>query len=266
MLSIVVDFFKSIRIINVFAILFAQVVLSRKLTIDINIAIVITFCLSSMGYLQNNFLDYKLDTFGKKKVNLFIKSNLKFINHWILFIQIAVLLSSIYFFFLGSKIHSFMLICNWILLNLYNHYLKKYAFIGNLIVALLSMNAVLYIFWIQNSVNSSNLLFLSFILVLSLLREIVKDIEDKEADIQYNYKTIPILFSQKMVTGFCFILSIIIIGILTSLNFSIMGKISIIILLILQGFYTFKNRFSVASTLLKIVFFIGIFTLWVGKQ
>jgi 4-hydroxybenzoate polyprenyltransferase len=154
-----------------------------------------------------------------------------------------------------------MILTNWFLLNLYNYFLKKYPLIGNVTVALLSSNAILYIFWLQDNLNPANMLFLGFIFVLSLLREIVKDIEDKDVDRQYSYQTLPILLPLNQIKIVTVLLTLATLYLLIGLDIPVWGKGLVAFLLLIQSIFTFKNRYSKASLVLKVVFFVGILML-----
>ncbi len=71
------------------------------------------------------------------------------------------------------------------LLYLYSMYFKKMPLIGNIVVALLSASAIVIPHWFNNqSFHYEDqivaYLYFAFALILSLVREIVKDIEDIE--------------------------------------------------------------------------------------
>jgi 4-hydroxybenzoate polyprenyltransferase len=107
------------------------------------------------------------------------------------------------------------------------------------------------------------MLFLGFIFVLSLLREIVKDIEDKNVDIQYGYQTLPILLPNSQIKIVTVLLTFATLYLLIGLEIPAWGKGLVASLLLLQSIFTFKNRCSQASLFLKVVFFVGILMLGV---
>ena len=261
--NLFVDFLKSIRIVNVIAIACAQGILCQALNEDIALAIGFTLALTAAGYLQNNLLDFELDTSGKKRINIFLNQYFRLAQYTVQGVFLVTILSAIYFLLLGNSIHGFMIIISGALLYLYNIYLKKIAFIGNLTVAILSSNAILYIFWLEGHLNKTNILFLGFIFVLSLLREMIKDQEDKDVDEHFGYKTMPILLSSQTMKAITSFLSIIIMFNLVFMEFPLWGKGLVASLLLIQSIFTFKNQFSLASTLLKAIFFMGILILGV---
>lgn len=261
--NIFVDFLKSIRIVNVIAIACAQGILCKAFNIDIALAIGFTFMLTATGYLQNNLLDFDLDTLGKKRANFFLNLYFNFAHSVVQVVFLVTFFSAIYFFWEGKNIHGYMLFISGMLLYLYNCYLKKIAFIGNLAVAILSSNAILYIFWLDGYLYSANYLFLGFIFVLSLLREMIKDIEDKDVDKHYGYKTLPILLPINQIKIVTVLLSLATFYLLIGLDIPVWGKGLVASLLLLQCIFTFKNRYSQASLVLKVVFFVGILMLGV---
>jgi len=261
--NIFVDFLKSIRIVNVIAIACAQVILCQAFNVDDALAIGLTFMLSAAGYLQNNLLDFELDTIGKKRINIFLNQYFKFAHYIVNGVFLVTFLSAIYFLVLENSIHGYMLIISSALLYLYNIYLKKIAFIGNLAVAILSSNSILYIFWLEGRLNNTNVLFLGFIFVLSFLREIIKDIEDKDVDNNFGYQTMPILLSLHSMKAIASFLTITILFLLVFMEFPLWGKGLVASLLLIQSIFTFKNQFSLSSTLVKAIFFMGILILGV---
>lgn len=147
------------------------------------------------GYIINNFYDSKKDLINRPRkamldrlvsqstklkvyfsINLFVAFLASFIS-WR-----AVLFFSAYIFFI------------WY----YSHKLKKFPFIGNLSAALL---AVLPFFGIlMYYKNFYNVIFAhaTFLFLLILIRESIKDLENIEGDLVANYKTIPVLFGEEI--------------------------------------------------------------------
>jgi 4-hydroxybenzoate polyprenyltransferase len=91
----------------------------------------------------------------------------------------------------------------------YSHKIKKQPFIGNLMSALLAVLpffAILLYYYnqipfeeIENYSNQLAVIFAhaSFLFLLLLIREMVKDLENLKGDLANNYKTIPIVYGEK---------------------------------------------------------------------
>lgn len=105
-----------------------------------------------------------------------------------------------------------------ILLYLYAAYLKKIAFVGNLIVALLTTMPLLLLFLfevkflgtvqfeftprVSGVLRNAVIFYAGFAFLTNLAREIVKDIEDKAGDEQHGVKTIAVLYGENMAKVF----------------------------------------------------------------
>lgn len=153
-----------------------------------------SLCIAS-GYIINNFYDAKKDLINRPKkamidrlvsqstklkvyfaINLFVVSLAGLIS-WR-----AVLFFSVYIF----------------LIWFYSHKLKKYPLIGNLTAAVL---AVLPFFAVlMHFKNFYHVIFAhaTFLFLLILIREFIKDLENIEGDLANNYKTIPVLFGENI--------------------------------------------------------------------
>ena len=97
----------------------------------------------------------------------------------------------------------------------YSHKIKKYPIVGNIMAALLAVlpffGILLYYFKIdgllENVQNEKYYVIFahaSFLFLLILIREMIKDLENIKGDLVQNYKTIPVLlgesFSKKVIT------------------------------------------------------------------
>lgn len=163
-------------------------------------------CTAASGYVINDFFDVKSDTINKKKNKaLLSKKQLLFLFTFlsILSILTACLYHQTTFFIIS--------ISGLVALYLYSWKLKNLPFIGNLIVALLAGICPLIIYIthpeIENLTSPLNpyeiiQLVIPFFygclsFLTTLVREIIKDIEDINGDKAVNAKTIPVLFGQK---------------------------------------------------------------------
>lgn len=91
----------------------------------------------------------------------------------------------------------------------YSHKIKKQPFIGNLMsafLAVLPFFAILLYYYnqipfeeIENYSNQLAVIFAhaSFLFLLLLTREMIKDLENLKGDLANNYKTIPIVYGEK---------------------------------------------------------------------
>ncbi|ESU24520.1 prenyltransferase [Flavobacterium enshiense DK69] len=147
------------------------------------------------GYIINNFYDSEkdlinrpnksmLDRLVSQKTKLQVYFGLNFLATALAFIISfrAALFFSVYIF----------------LIWFYSHKLKKYPIIGNLTASLL---AVLPFFGILLYFkNFYHVIFVhaTFLFLLILIREMIKDLENIKGDVANNYQTIPVRFGEKI--------------------------------------------------------------------
>lgn len=159
------------------------------------------------GYIINNFYDSQkdlinrpnksmLDRLVSQKTKLTVYFSLNFL---------AVLMASIVSWraFLFFSAYIFMI---WF----YSHKIKKYPIIGNLMSALLAVTpffAILLYFYNKISFEDienhmSHFVVISahamFLFLLLLIREMVKDLENLKGDLVSDYRTIPVLYGEKI--------------------------------------------------------------------
>lgn len=159
------------------------------------------------GYIINNFYDSQkdlinrpnksmLDRLVSQKTKLTVYFSLNFL---------AVLIASIVSWraFSFFSVYIFMI---WF----YSHKIKKYAIIGNLMSALLAVTpffAILLYFYNKISFEEienhmSHFVVISahavFLFLLLLIREMIKDLENLKGDLVNDYRTIPVLYGEKV--------------------------------------------------------------------
>lgn len=159
---------------------------------DYNLYLLIlsTVILTASGYMINDYYDVKIDYVNKPHevvVGKSIKRRIVMILHTSLnFIGIAI------GFIIGPRIALINFIAAF-LLWLYSNTLKRLPFVGNLTVALLGGLAI----WIVGYYYQTSQLIISvyalFAFFINLIREIIKDIEDRQGDRKHGCKTLPIV-------------------------------------------------------------------------
>lgn len=159
------------------------------------------------GYIINNFYDSRkdlinrphkstLDRLVSQKTKLTIYFSLNFI---------AVLLALIVSW-RASLFFSVYIFSIWF----YSHKIKKYPIIGNLTAALLAVwpfFAILLFYYnkisiyeIESYKGQFAVIFAhaTFLFLLLLIREMIKDLENLKGDLANNYKTIPIIYGEEI--------------------------------------------------------------------
>ena len=150
------------------------------------------------GNLINDFFDWEIDLINKKR---------KWKGEQLTLRKVAVgvsVCSMIFAVFLSVKV--FILVgLNQALLYLYSRNFKGLPFLGNVVIAFLSSTVIL-ILGFEFGLKPSLISFAAFAFISTLLRELIKDVEDIEGDTALNLRTIPIVLGPKMTKMVLFIL------------------------------------------------------------
>ena len=181
----------------------------RALTVivDFNLFFIVlasTLTIAS-GYIINSFYDSKkdlinrpnkskLDRLVSQKTKLNVYFTLNFVTAFIaLFVSFkAVLFFSVYIF----------------LIWFYSHKIKKMAIYGNLMAAFLAVLPFFAILLYYKNFYEVIFFHASFLYILLLIKEMIKDLENLKGDFANNYKTIPIVYSEQISKKIITILSI----------------------------------------------------------
>lgn len=150
-----------------------------------------TVMVAAAGYIINDYYDIKIDLINKPKrvvIGKLLNRRIAMFSHFILN-TLASFLSLI----LGLKIF-LVIVVTTILMWFYANQLKRTPLLGNLLISFLTgmsvyMPAFLY-------TQSDRLLFIYavFAFFISLLREIIKDMEDVKGDEEFGCRTLPIIW------------------------------------------------------------------------
>ena len=212
--------------------------------------IAVTLIITACGYYINDYFDYNSDIDNQKTNKLKHRSN--YLSLYFFFLITGFVLAYWIAYSIGRPFLSLIYIIANLLLFLYSSHWKKQVLIGNIIVALFSAFVMLIIVyaewevissiaWQQNTASGeaiSIIVFYSaFIFLISMIREMLKDIEDIEGDRAAGYRTLPIINSPEKAQ------------VLSGLN-SI-----ILILLMASWYYSLKH---IHDTLLSLFFGIAI--------
>jgi len=170
-------------------------------------------CITAGGYIVNDIYDVEADKINKPD-KVFIGNTISAKNAWFGYsiITIIGLVLGIYVSIRnGNNTYSFIFVLTSIGLYLYSKQLKKLPLLGNLTVALFISLSIFLIILFEDSgekaqiskgihsvfeqINSfiAVLIYSIFSFLTTLIREIVKDIEDIKGDYALKMKTLPIV-------------------------------------------------------------------------
>lgn len=150
-----------------------------------------TVLIAAAGYIINDYYDVKIDIINKPHrvvVDRILKRRVAIVAHIVLNV-IGISIG----FALSFKI-GLIIFFSGFLLWLYSNQLKRLPLIGNIVISLLSGTtlAMLAVYYKENEVLI--FAFAVFAFFISLIREIVKDMQDIKGDASYGCRTLPIVW------------------------------------------------------------------------
>ena len=243
-------------------------------------------CIAAAGYIINDYFDENIDQVNKSSkviVGKFIKRRSAILLHAVL--SFTGLALSIYIGYQLTNI--FIPFFNFLAINIllvYSSTFKKKILIGNILISLLTAWVILvltmaeYRFRISpEDVVWQRLLKMSFVyagfaFIISLIREVIKDMEDIEGDIKYGCKTMPIVWGLPVSKVFTAVWIVVLAGVLLAILIYVLqlgwwlsalySLIAIIIplLWVLQKLYKANTpaEFHRLSSVVKLIMLAGI--------
>lgn len=167
--------------------------LSVLLDFNLFIIVIASGLTIASGYIINNFYDTKKDLINrpnKSKIDRLVSQKTKLQVYFTINAIVALLAylvsfrASIYF-----SVYIFLI---WF----YSHKLKKFPIIGNLTASLLAILPFFAILLYYKNLYPQIFAHATFLFLLILIREIIKDLENIKGDIANDYRTIPVLFGE----------------------------------------------------------------------
>ncbi|MEP6748728.1 MAG: geranylgeranylglycerol-phosphate geranylgeranyltransferase [Bacteroidota bacterium] len=249
--------------------------------------------IAAAGYIINDYFDLNIDQVNKPD-NIIIQKFIK--RRWAIFWHLGLSFAGVVITFIISwKIGNYVIgpvnLATVFLLLFYSTTFKKKFLIGNVIIALLTA-WVIFVLYISelDLVTFTNekfypvamtrifklaVLYGGFAFVISLVREVIKDMEDIKGDEQYGCRTMPIVWgipASKVFAGVWLIVLILAVIILTVyailLGWFIASLFALLLvvvplIMILRSLYraVAAEQFHAISTLIKIVMLTGIISM-----
>ena len=205
-LTKIFSFFSVVRGYNIWVIVVAQYLASifilapekRALEILLDWKLFLIVFASSLtiasGYIINNFYDAKKDLINRPRkamIDRLVSQSTKLKVYFVLNFFIVTIVSFISWravLFFSSYIF---------LIWFYSHKLKKYPIIGNLTASVLAVLPFFGILMYYKNFYHVIFAHATFLFLLILIRELIKDLENIEGDLVNEYKTIPVLFNER---------------------------------------------------------------------
>ncbi|MDH4090480.1 MAG: geranylgeranylglycerol-phosphate geranylgeranyltransferase [Cyclobacteriaceae bacterium] len=224
-----------------------------------------TVAIVAAGYIINDYYDVKIDYINKPDRVVIGKDITR--RYAILFHVLLSALGILIGFYLSWAIATINLLSVF-LLWLYSNFLKRLPFIGNLTVAFLTGSAIYVVDALYRTHSSLVIIYAIFAFFMTLVREIIKDMEDLRGDNTFGCKTLPIVLGIRKTKLIIYLLIAafsVVVVVLDQLMEVLPFRYSLLFLFIpLLWFLNrlaradMKKDFSRLSTLCKVIMLLGI--------
>ncbi|TVZ54949.1 4-hydroxybenzoate polyprenyltransferase [Lutibacter sp. Hel_I_33_5] len=244
------------------------------------------------GYIINDIYDIEADKINKPN-KVFIDKTIFNKNAWTTYIilNLTGLLLGFYISFMNNIEAVIIFIFVSFGLFLYSSFFKRKVLLGNILVSFFISLCIFIVFVFENNSSNNSLLklilgifktieiivplfaYIIFSFLTTLIREIIKDIEDVNGDLKINAKTLPIVIGRKRASKVAFFFSsillvflIVVLKIIAEETIFLLYGIVFILLPLLYFKYRLwisesKKDYSYLSKLMKIIMFLGIISM-----
>lgn len=174
--------------------------------------VVSTVLVAAAGYIINDYYDVKIDLINKPKrvvLGKVLHRRIALVSHFIL-----NSLACFFAIFLGWKIFAIILLTT-MLMWFYANQLKRTALVGNILISVLTGLSVYMPVFLYGRAQETLLLYASFAFFISLVREIIKDMEDVKGDEEFGCKTLPIIWGIRKTKMVIYAVSLLFVGIIS---------------------------------------------------
>jgi len=153
-----------------------------------------TVCIAAAGYIINDYYDVKIDYINKPDRVVIGKSIPR--RYAILF-HVALsgtgIILGLYLSWKIAAINVFSVFILW----WYSNNLKRLPFVGNVAVALLTALSIFIVDVYYQTGSALIIIYASFAFFMTLVREVIKDMEDLKGDNTFGCKTLPIIWGMR---------------------------------------------------------------------
>ena len=242
----------------------------RRVIFDANLFFLIlsSATVIASGYIINNFYDSEKDLINRPKKTMldrFVSQRTKLSVYFIL--NFAAIFFASYVSFRAVVFFSIYIFVIWF----YSHRLKRILFVGNLVASILAIIPFFVVFIYYKNFETVIFIHATFLYLMIVMRELVKDLENLKGDLILNYKTIPVVYGEKWSKFFLSILTVIsmipIMLLITRFNIGKMDYyfyFSIFLLVFFVLFLYFSNakwQYLLLHNILKFIIVAGVFSI-----
>lgn len=164
-----------------------------------------TVLVAAGGYSINDYYDVKIDLINKPE-RVVVGKTLS--RRFVLLLHTVLTVTGVLLGFLLSWVIGGITFVSGFLLWLYSNQLKRLPFIGNFIVALLTGVSVWMVNLLFPPTRAAILVYAVFAFFLTLIREIIKDMEDLKGDNTFGCRTLPIVWGLRGTKLFLYLVTV----------------------------------------------------------
>ncbi|MGM0944992.1 MAG: geranylgeranylglycerol-phosphate geranylgeranyltransferase [Bacteroidota bacterium] len=223
-----------------------------------------TVMITAAGYMINDYYDVKIDYVNRPE-EVIIGKGIK--RRVVIFLHTILNFSAIGLGYLVAPRIAMVNFFAAFLLWLYSNRLKREPFIGNLSVAFLTGLSVYLVAMYYQKNELLVITYAIFAFFLNLIREIIKDIEDRDGDRKHGCRTLPIVIGFRKTKQVVFVVAICFVSAILIITFEInkpelfyyFGGLGLFFLWFMRKVYVAdrKSHFSQLSTFAKLLMLVG---------
>jgi len=272
--------FSIVRGYNILIIVIAQYLTSiyilapqlplKSVLFDVNLLMLVLASAAAIagGYIINSFYDSEKDLINrphKTMLDKLVSQRTKLSGYFVLNF-LSVIFAS-YVSFRAVVFFSVYIFLIWF----YSHKLKKYPFIGNITAAVLAVTPFFAVFIYYKNFEIVIFVHATFLFLIIAMRELAKDLENIKGDLAQNYRTIPVVYGERvskwMLTLLSFLAIIPIYLLVTKfeigyMNYYFFGSI---VALAIFDFVLWKSarklHYIILHNILKLIIVVGVFSI-----
>lgn len=227
-----------------------------------------TVLIAAAGYIINDYYDVKIDFINKPDRVVVGKS---ITRRFALFFHIILSSAGVMIAFVLSWWIVAINIFSVFLLWFYSNQLKRLPFVGNFAVALLTGLSILVVDALYPTHHSLIWIYGAFAFFMTLVREIVKDMEDLKGDNTFGCKTLPIVWGIRRSKLLIYFILLVFLVIVLLLNhqysqlplyyfiFFLFVPVTVLFVWLLRA--DTKKEFMQLSTFCKLIMVLGIISM-----
>ena len=272
--------FSVVRGYNILVVVIAQYLASiyifahdkpvKKVLLDVNLLMLVMASSATIasGYIINSFYDSEKDLINKPRKTMLdrlVSQNTKLSFYFVLNF-LAIVFAS-YVSFKAVIFFSLYIFAIW----LYSHRLKKQPITGNIVSAILTVIPFFAIFIYYKNFELVIFAHAIFLFLLISMRELTKDLGNLKGDLALNYRTVPVVYGEKLSKTMLTIMTILTIvsAIMLIIFFKIghmyfffyLSVMLLLIFLLILWKSNKKNHYLLLHNMLKLIIVAGVFSI-----